>query len=285
MNRHCERSEAIMGQLRAFALAVTLCGSASAVQIQAIKVSGETTAEVSFLSDGALPATPGLRVEDNRVELSFPGIALSTALINAPDITSPHALLQKISSSAENGTSRVRLVVNGSSEKLRDRVKLQKTDTGVKMVLTYPLGGEATMKLLQEEQVVLETPKPKVAESKGGFGWVRLILVLFVFAGAALTTWYFMKFARTKSGWRGTRRHLIETIANAPVGAGGKASVAILRVGSEFVMVGVTPGQVTFLSNLPRLQAQYEEENSLERDSFKEAIAEQSRRGGVGLSA
>lgn len=270
---------------KVFLAAVILGGSAQAVQIQAIKVGGDTSAEVTFISDGALPATPGLRVDDNRVELSFPGVSLSSALTGAPDLASPHALVQKISSSVDNGTSRVKLVVNGSTEKLRDRVKLQKTDSGVKMVLTYPSGGEATMQLLQEEQVTLEAPKPKAQESKGGFGWMRLIIALFVFAGAAATTWYFVKFARTKSGWRGSRRHLIETIANTPVGAGGKASVAILRVGSEFVMVGVTPGQVSFLSNLPKLQEQYEDENSLERDSFKEAIAEQSRRGDVGLTA
>lgn len=267
------------------AILIGISGTATAIEIQAIKVAGDTSAEVTFISDGALPATPGLRVEDNRVELSFPGVALSSALTGAPEIASPHALVQKISSSVDNGTSRVKLVVNGSSEKLRDRVKLQKTDNGVKMVLTYPAGGEATMKLLQEEQAVLEAPKPKAQESKGGFGWVRLLVALFIFAAAAGGTWYFVKFARSKTGWRGTRRHLIETIANAPVGAGGKASVAILRVGSEFVMVGVTPGQISFLSNLPKLQEQYEEENSLERDSFKEAIAEQARRGSVGLTA
>src|SRR5690606_14075960 len=102
-------------------------------------------------------------------------------------------------------------------------------------------------------------------------------------AGAGV---YLVKFSKGKSMvWRGgTRRHLIETVAQAPL-AGGKASVAILRVGSEFVMVGVTPNSVSHLSNLPKLQEEYEAETSLERDSFKEAIAQQVRRGGTGLNA
>ncbi len=259
-----------------WAAAVTLVGASYGAQIQSVKVTGEGTAEVSFVTDTPLSATPRLTVEENRVELVFSDVAIAPAFASQGDLSSPHALIQRISTTAENGGARVRLLVNGSQEKLRDRVKLQKRDGSVVLALSYPAGGEATLKLLQEEQSSLDTKKPAVAESRAGFGWFRLFFVLVLFAAAGAGTWYVLKFTKKKTGWGGTRKHLIETVAQAPVG-GGKASVAILRVGGEFVMVGVTADQVSFLSNLPKLAQTYEEENSLERDSFKEAIAQQAR--------
>lgn len=247
-------------------------------QIQAIKIAGETSAEVSFVSDGILPSTPRMSVEENRVDLIFAGVALSPALIQQVDIPSPHALLQRISvSPVEGGGARVRLIVNGSIEKLRDRVKLQKNDGTISLVLTYPASATATLKLLQEEQSSIDTTKPATADSRGGFGWFRLFLILFLFAATGGGTWLFVKYAKKKTGWRGTRRHLIEMVASAPVGE-NKASVAIVRVGGEFVMVGVTSSQVNLITRLPKLESQYEEENSLERGSFKEAIEEEVRR-------
>jgi flagellar biogenesis protein FliO len=267
-------------------LAASLCGVARGAQIQAIKVSGETSAEVSFLADAPLPATPRLVVEDNRIELTFADTGLSQTLLSQVDIPSPHALIQRISAfPADGGGARVRLIVNGSTEKLRDRVKLQKKDGSGAHVLNFPTGNQATIRLLREEQASLDTNKPAVAEARGGFGWFRLLMILVLFAGVGAGTWYVLKFAKKKTGWGGTRRHLIESVAQAPVGD-GKASVAILRVGAEFVMVGITPNQVSLLSTLPKLQAQYEEESSLERDSFKEAIAQAARKGsGLGLEA
>lgn len=251
---------------------------AYAAHIQAIKVGGEGSAEVSLIADGALSSTPRMTVEDNRVELTFGDVTLAPALAKQGDIASPHALIQKITPTATESGARIKLVVNGSTEKLRDRVRLQKKDGAIALVLTYPTGGEATLKLLQEEQVTLEPKKAEVVEARGGFGWLRLMLVLGLFGLAGAGTWYVFKFAKKKTGWGGSRRHLIETVAQAPVGD-GKASVAILRVGAEFVMVGVTSSQVNFLSNLPKLQAQYEDETALERDSFKEAVAEAARQG------
>jgi flagellar biogenesis protein FliO len=258
--------------------AVTLVGVSYGAQIQAVKVTGDTAAEVSFVTDTPLSTTPRLTVEENRVELVFNDVAVAPGLASGGDISSPHALIQRISTSAtDGGGARVRLLINGSQDKLRDRVKLQKRDGSVVLALSYPAGGEATMKLLQEEQSTLDTRKAAVAPTRGGFGWFRLFFILALFAAAAAGTWYVLKFTKKKTGWGGTRKHLIETVAQSPIG-GGKASVAILRVGGEFVMVGVTADQVSFLSNLPKLAETYEEENSLERDSFKEAIAQQARK-------
>lgn len=271
---------------RLLAVSLVLSLPAHAVQIQAIKVSGDTSAEVSFVTDGALPAMPRLSVDQNKVELNFADVTLSPTLTQQLDISSPHALLQRISTTpGEGGNARVRLLVNGSIEKLRDRVKLVKKDGTVAVVLGYPAGSEATMKLLQEEQAGIETAKPAAEPNKGGFGWFRLLLILALFAATGVTTFYVLKVAKKKTGWAGARRHLIETVAQTGVGD-GKASVAILRVGGEFVMVGVTATNVSLLSNLPQLQAQYEEESALERGSFKEAIAQTLRKStNAGLDA
>jgi flagellar biogenesis protein FliO len=257
---------------------------ARAVELQAIKTAGEANAEVSFIADGALPSMPRLAVEENRVELHFSGVKLSPSLLSQVEVPSPHALIQRLSAyPVDGGGARVRLVVNGSTEKLRDRVKLLKTESGVALSLTYPAGSEATLKLLQEEQAVLDSKKAPVEEARGGFGWFRLLVALVLFGAAGAGSYYFVKFARKRVGLTGSRKHLIETIAGAPIGD-GKASVAILRVGGEFVLVGITSSQVNMLSHLPKLQAQYEEESSLERDTFKEAIEQQARHHRSGIS-
>jgi flagellar biogenesis protein FliO len=264
--------------------AASIASVSYATQMQAIKVTGDSSAEISFVTDTPLSTTPRLTVDENRVELTFSDVTLATAFAQAADMASPHALIQRITTTAlDGGGAKVRLLVNGSQEKLRDRVKLQKRDGSVVLALAYPTGGEATMKLLQEEQSQLETKKPIAAESRSGFGWFRLFFILALFAAAGAGTWYVLKFTKKKTGWGGTRKHLIETVAQTPL-LGGKASVAILRVGGEFVMVGITSEQVSFLSNLPKLAETYEEENSLERESFKEAIAQQARKRPTGMS-
>jgi flagellar biogenesis protein FliO len=252
-----------------------LATPAWAVQIQSIQVAGENTADVSFTSDAALPSMPRLSVEENQIDLSFTGVSAGPSVNK--EIASPHALIQRIRTEAVAGGVRVNVVVNGSTEKLRDRVKLQKNAGGVSLVLTYPAGSAATLKLFQEEQSSIEAGKPAAIETKNSFGWFRLLLIGLLFVATGFASWFFVKFAKKKSLWKGSRRHLIEIVANAPLGE-GKASVAILRVGGEFVLVGVTASQVSLVSRLPKLEAQYEEENSLERDSFKEAIAQEARR-------
>lgn len=261
-------------------LAFTFVSTLQAAEVRGLKVEGDNQAVLQFQTDGALPK---LNIDGNRVELVFAGTALADTLAEAGDVHSPHALVQRVHWENENGTARARITVNGSAEKLRDRVKLQKTGEGVALTVSYAAGADAAFKLLQEEQETIGTNKPVAAEAKGGFGFFRLMLILILFAATAGAAWLFLKNARKKSPWKSSRKHLIETVAQTSLGD-ARTSVAILRVGSEFVMVGVTPNNVNFLSALPKLSAQYEEESALERDSFKEAMAEQSRKGVKGLS-
>jgi len=54
--------------------------------------------------------------------------------------------------------------------------------------------------------------------------------------------------------------------------------VSLLKVGTEFVLVGITPNQISMLSHLPKLQEQYAEETGFERGIFKEAVSEEVQR-------
>ncbi|MFM8315766.1 MAG: flagellar biosynthetic protein FliO, partial [Deltaproteobacteria bacterium] len=76
--------------------------------------------------------------------------------------------------------------------------------------------------------------------------------------------------------WGGIRKYLVEQLSYVPIG-GMKSGVALVKVGGDFVLLGVTPNQVTFLSSLPKLSEQYEEENQFEKNTFNEAIQEQLR--------
>ncbi len=258
---------------------LSLCGlSALGAQMQAIQVSGETSAELGFIAQAPTGSTPRLIVNDNQVELVFSGWTLSPELAKNSEITSPHALIQRIELTQETGAARAIVTVNGPSSKLRDRVKLQKTDTGIGLVVNVAEGGEATLALLKEEQAAIEAPQAAPTNAGSGWGWIRWVLALGFFAAAGVASWYFVKFAKKKGGWVGTRKHLIETIAQTPIG-GGKANVAVLKIGSEFVLVGVTAQQVTLLSALPKLAEQYETENELETSSFKEAVAVEVAKG------
>ena len=61
------------------------------------------------------------------------------------------------------------------------------------------------------------------------------------------------------------------------MGPGGKAGVSLIKVGSEFVLVGVSSHQVSFLSSLPKLESQYEDENRFERETFQAAVQQEVR--------
>jgi flagellar biogenesis protein FliO len=84
-----------------------------------------------------------------------------------------------------------------------------------------------------------------------------------------------MKFLQKKGKLAGSRKYLIENLSYVPLGSNNKNAVCLIKVGSEFVLVGVSPQQVTFLSHLPKLESQYESESKFERNVFEEAIQEE----------
>lgn len=256
----------------AAALAVPLLAG----QIDSVKVTGDKTADVVF--NGATVA-PTMQVDDNTIDLVFADTKLADSLGGKVDLLSPHTLVQRVSAyPTERGAVRAKLVINGTAEGLRQRLQVKAENGAVHLAIRYPAGADATLSLLKEEQAPLGSEALSAPVPAAHTGWGRLFVAFFVFALAGGGTYVAARFMKKKGAWVGSRKYLVENLAFCPVGPGGKSGVSLIKVGSEFVLVGVTPNQVSFLSNLPRLAEQYETENKFERDTFRAAVEEEVHR-------
>jgi flagellar biogenesis protein FliO len=128
----------------------------------------------------------------------------------------------------------------------------------------------------KEELPLFKKAAPAPLTSRPATHWARAALALglvVLFAVGAI--FGFRRLTQQKFS-SGSRKYLIEKLSYCPVGP--KLGVALIKVGKEFVLIGVGPEQVSFLSTLPKLQAQYEEEQKFEGDSFSAAVEEEYRR-------
>jgi len=129
----------------------------------------------------------------------------------------------------------------------------------------------------QEEEKPLTLNVEKMAEeTKSSSGW-KILLVLAVVGVSGVGTYFLLKLLK-KQGFKmssGSRKYLIENLSYSSIGPGGKAGVGLVKVGSEFMLLGITSNQVTLLSNLPELAKKYEEESRFERSSFKSAVEQE----------
>ena len=245
-------------------------------EISSVKVGGDSQASVEFIGTGNR-SIPTYKVNGNAIEVSFNNSNLSAIHQGKLDVNSPHALVQRVSLfEAEGKQVRAVIVVNGSLEGIKNRISVSEGATGATLKLDYPKVGNSTLDLLKEEQAPLQDLRSEVKKESRGFQWVQLVLFLVVVVGAGASTFFVVKFAKTKGNWGGSRKYLIEQLSYVPIG-GTKSGVALVKVGSDFVLLGVTPNQVNFISNLPKLSAQYEEESSFEKTAFSEAVQEQIR--------
>jgi flagellar biogenesis protein FliO len=267
-----------MRVIRLLALGLTLFSSfLSASQLASVKVSGEKQADVLFVFGSGEPSVPTIKVTDNIVELTFLNTDLEESLQSKLDLSSPHSLIQRIATfSSGKDVVRSRIVVNGSSEGLRARLGLHKENGAVRLSLEYPKGAGPALSLWKEEQEPISVEGKATKEISGRSMTVQialLVLVLILTGGAAF---FFLRFVKKQGGLRGSRKFLIEQLSYCPLGQ--KAGVSLLKIGREFVLVGITPNQVSLLSDLPRLREQYEEEATLERGAFKSAVEEEFKR-------
>ena len=99
------------------------------------------------------------------------------------------------------------------------------------------------------------------------FSTVSLILVVLVAAGAGFA-WIIRKRRPSTK-----RPYLIEQVSSLSLGP--KTNLSVVKVGGDFVLLGVTPHAVTTLSVLPHLTSQYEKESDLERSTFHAALRSQ----------
>jgi flagellar biogenesis protein FliO len=257
-----------------FAALVAAPSAWATYHINAVTVNGDKQADVAFSLTDADAPNPTIKIEDNIVELSFNGAELGDRLGDKVELVAPHALVNRVSAfSPEPRTVRARIAVNGSLDNLKNRVSLKRSKDGVTLVVTYPKGENATLDLLKEEQLPFGKGLGEKPAKTASFGATQILLIslMFVLAGAA--SYFFVRFLRSKSGAKGTRKYLIEQVSYCPLGP--KLGVSLIKVGTDFVLVGVTPNQISMLSTLPKLQREYEDSSSFERENFKQAVKEE----------
>ncbi len=239
-----------------------------------VTVNGEKEAVLQFSGTSSEPAW---KMRSNVLELTFNDTTLDSQTEGKLDLSSPHPLIKRISAfQAEKDVVRVNVVMNGSMEGMEERVKLEKGANGIQIKCAYPKGDTSFLDSLKEEEIPLtQVAKAQDKKSDKGMGVTIAVTVLSIifFAFAAF---YAMKFLKTKGGFRGTRKFLIEQLGYCPLGP--KMGVSLIKIGEEFVLLGVTPGNISMLSSLPKLRDQYLEENKFERNVFKEAVEEEYNR-------
>jgi flagellar biogenesis protein FliO len=258
---------------------VAVCEAAKAdPRLVAVDVpASDKEARLSFKMDGAVRDVPKVSVKENVLELLFAGVTLEEG--KKIDLVSPHVLISRVSVfEPEKGRVKARIVVNGSVERLRERLTLTKSDSGVLGTVALPDGENPTLSLLKEEQL------PLAREASGGTlpkvqsGWAQTLVPLFLLLVLCAGGLAGFRYLKGKGKLGGSRKYLVEHVSYCPVGHGGKAGVSLVRVGPDFYLVGVTAGQVNLLSAMPQLSNQYKEETKLERESFQEAVAQEVKR-------
>lgn len=265
--------------MKRIALALIVCGvtaSSPAAQLLKVDVGGEDRATVRFHFDDGVES-PRLEVKEGTVELLFPNVQLKSALGEKLEMQNPHALLGRIVALPTERGLRTKLFVQGSPEGLRDRIQWAKQPGVLELLIEFPAGAKSTLKLLQQENKPWNIAEANKKPTASGFSWLTQLGVAVLFILMAVAGFFFLRFLRKKTSFRGPRKFLIENMAYCPIGQGGKVGVALMKVGTEFVLVGVSPNQVTFLSSLPKLESQYQEENRFERETFQEAVQQEVR--------
>jgi len=135
---------------------------------------------------------------------------------------------------------------------------------------------ESVSGFLREEQKPLNTQTIGKTETKATSHGYYIFVVCLVLVLAGACTFFVIRFLRRNGGFRGSRKFLIEQLSYCPLGT--KMGVALLKIGREFILVGVTPNQINILSNMPVLAEQYGEEAKYERDHFDKAVKEELSR-------
>lgn len=246
--------------------------SAFAGQVNKVTVSGDKEAKINLDTTDDV-GTPSLKVNENVVELVFANAKLDELSGDPKSIASPHPLLQTVSMIGSERSTKVRIVLNGTVENLKNRLNLAKSPKGYTLSVAYPASESAALNLLKEEQLPIGNAvnAAKTVEARSSsYQMVILVLVLALLAAAAF---FFLRFVKRQNMGKGSRKFLIEQLSYC--GVGPKAGVSLLKIGNEFVLVGVTGSSVTLLSGLPKLQQQYEEDSRFERGVFKEAVEEE----------
>jgi len=217
---------------------------------------------------------PDWKITNNTIDLVFSKTSLSTKFGDKKiELSSPHVLLKSVTAISDGQSVKMKLMLNGSLENLKERFQVIPSESGLLLSLDYPVKNASSLKMMQEEQAPIADLNKKAQKSEGA-SYSAIITVISSFLVFTLVLGLgFTRYMKRKGGLRGSRKYLVEQLSFVPMGP--KSGVSLLRVGKEFILVGVTPQNISTLSHLPRLQQEYEEETGFERGVFKESVAEE----------
>lgn len=252
-------------------LMLLLAVPARAYQIVSVQVSGDSHAEMNFSVLGNVEHVPSPRITEETIEFTLKGAALNESFGGMLDLKSPHAFIQRVLSVPTNDGVKVNIALNPGVGDLTNRIHFKREGQGLRLLIHEPGKETETLKILKEEQKALPTLEERPSKPSSSFNWAQVFIVFAVFILMSAGAFFLLRFLRNSKKIQSKRKFLIEQISY--FGLGQKTGVSLLKVGSEFVLVGVTPHQVTFLSTLPALTSQYSDESQFERDSFREAVA------------
>jgi len=259
-----------------WALLLLISGIAVGYPITSLKVSGQKEAEVRFQSTEPPAELPVPGVKGNSVELFFAGAELDASFDGKAELKAPHALVKELTLSQEKKGVLLHAELLGKAGDWKDKVSVVREGQSVVLRLGAPAKTTPALEYAQSEQLPLSTEVAIAKPTAAPFGATQWLVILGVLVVAGISTFFVVKFLRIKGKSSGSRKYLIEQLAHCSLGP--KTGVSLVRVGREFVLVGVTPTQVNLLSHVPALQAQYEEETQFERESFKDHVDEEIQR-------
>lgn len=261
--------------LAAFFIAL-LCSKIFGWEVTSMKVTGDEDALITFNSVASPEVNPAFTIKENLVEFVLPQATLHSSFQGKVKIPSPHALIKNLVITEEKKGVSVMMEINGPSEGLKQRLKFSKEANGILLTLGLPLKVTPAIELAKEEQKPILTDNVEKKSVAPSFGASQIALIVLVFALAGIATFFVVRFMRSRTASSGSKKYLIEPLATCSLSP--KASLHLVRVGREFVLVGVSSSQVNHISSLPALQAQYEEESRFERESFRDAVDEEIAR-------
>src|SRR5262249_20727002 len=124
---------------------------------------------------------------------------------------------------------------------------------------------------LSEDELTLPADRQGVRK-QGTRSWMLVVLLAVLLVGIG---GLYLGLRRWKSGVKakGVRGHLVEQLSYHPVGV--KSGIGLYKVGSKFFLIGISPSQISFLTRLQDLEKQYEEDASLEREAFRQAVGQE----------
>jgi len=245
--------------------------------IESVQFQDAESSRIIIEGSGKMQEIPKPTIDHNSIEWRLPSAALSETLGAKVDHVAPSALLQRytIYPIQPKGVA-VKILVNGDEKGLVDRTKLVATGNRIQLDVKYPTIPNATLALLSEEHkpLALGASDGAVMEKRSWSGMIWGIAVAVLAISGIVAVGY--RVLKKKGATKGTRKYLVEALSVCPVGT--KSSVALVKVGTDFILVGVSPTQVNFLANLDKLSEEYSQEFQYERSAFKQAVQDEFKK-------